>query len=75
MAQPTPNREVRGAPPRVDDHEAVHQLPHRQKTSGDAARPPHYVVRLAGLPEVERPSLHLMERVLIALKALPSVAE
>ena len=39
------------------------------------AHPETQVGRIVGLPEVEPPSLEVLERALVALKALPSVAE
>lgn len=76
MANTLSNDEVRGAPPRLPEHGSAEPLPRRVPTTDDSsAHPETHVGRIVGLPEVEPPSIEVLERVLVALKALPSVAE
>jgi hypothetical protein len=76
MANTVSNGEVRGALPRVVDQKVACSLPRRSRTIDDGAAPrPRHVEKFFSLPEVEPPSIRILERVLVAFKSLPGVVE
>jgi hypothetical protein len=62
--------EARGVAPPAPDQDAV-PLPRRLAGTGASVISRPKIVSVSGLPEVERPSLEVLSRVLVALKVLP----